>query len=111
MTSEIGKFIEITKNYLELKFEIFKLDAQDQVTRYFMRFSYLVASGLILLVTMLFLALGFANYINEILVSKYLGFFIIAFVFFTMLTGMLIIRKSKRLHSLFKKILDYFIFD
>jgi hypothetical protein len=111
MISDLNKLYEAGKKYLEVRIELLKLDARDQLSHYFVKFSFLVGGGLLVLSVLLFLALGLAFYINEVFQSNYLGFFIVAGIFFFVMVLIISLRNNKAIQRIFQTIIDFFIFD
>lgn len=111
MISDLNKLYEAGKKYLEVKIEIFKLDTQEQLSHYFVKFTFLIGGGLLVLSSCLFLALGLAFYINEATQSKFSGFFIVAGLFFIMMLIIISLRNNRKIQRIFQKIIEFFIFD
>lgn len=111
MVSDLQKIIEIGKKYIEVRIELIKLDFKEQMSLYLMKSSFFLATLLIILIIILFLALGLAFYLNELTQSPYNGFFIVAGVFFIAVLMLILFRRSKRLHRIFNRIIDFFIFE
>ena len=111
MISDIQKLIEAGKKYLEVRIEILKLEIKEEVSDYFVKFTFLVTGVLFLLACLLFLALALAFYINELMLSSYLGFVIVGAVFFVLMVTLIALRNNTFMQKAFEKVIDFFIFD
>lgn len=111
MREDFEKLIEASKKYIEVRIELLKLDIQEESGKYLMRISFLIFILFLFLFSILFVCLGLAFYLNEVMESHYLGFFIIAGFFFAVCMVIYILRNSRRIINFFKNIIDDFIFD
>lgn len=75
---ENNRLVELITNYLKTQFEIIKLDIQEKLEEIFIRIFklFLVATGFG--ITVIFLLLGGSEWINQVLESRFIGYFIMA---------------------------------
>ncbi|MEQ9426127.1 MAG: phage holin family protein [Cyclobacteriaceae bacterium] len=97
---KIGKLIENLTGYIKVKIEILKLDIIEEVSKGVAR---IFANLIILVLSLFFLAffnLAAAVLLNSYLDSDYIGYLIIAAVYFVMLLIVIIMAKNGRLKKM-----------
>ncbi len=96
-----NNLINLLTNYLKTQFEIIKLDIQDKIEELLVRIFKYILTALSIGITVLFLLLGIAAFLNDYLHSSYWGFFIVAGVAFVwMLILLLTLKKSPSIEEL-----------
>jgi uncharacterized membrane protein YqjE len=78
----IGEIIQTLKSMVETKIELVKLDIQEQISGIVSRFLILFLIGSFGFMVLLFLSLGGAFYLNQIMVSTYKGFLVVGAFYF-----------------------------
>ncbi|WP_395616914.1 hypothetical protein [Aquirufa sp.] len=75
---ENNRLVELITNYLKTQFEIIKLDIQEKLEEILVRIFklFLVATGFG--ITLFFLLLGGSEWLNQVLESRFIGYFIMA---------------------------------
>jgi len=75
---ENNRLVELITNYLKTQFEIIKLDIQEKLEEILVRIFklFLVATGFG--ITLFFLLLGGSECLNQVLESRFIGYFIMA---------------------------------
>ena len=75
---ENNRLIELITDYLKTQFEIIKLDIQEKLEEILVRIFKLVLVGAGFAITLFFLLLGGSEWINQVLESRFIGYFIMA---------------------------------
>jgi polyferredoxin len=75
---ENNRLIELITNYLKTQFEIIKLDIQEKLEEILVRVFKLVLVAAGFAITLFFLLLGGSEWINQVLESHFIGYFIVA---------------------------------
>jgi hypothetical protein len=78
----IGEIIQTVKSMVENKIELVKLDIQEQISGIVSRFLILMLIGSFAVMVLLFLSIGGAFYLNEVMVSSFKGFLIVGGFYF-----------------------------
>ena len=75
---ENNRLVELITGYLKTQFEIIKLDIQEKLEEILVRIFklFLVATGFG--ITLFFLLLGGSEWLNQVLESRFIGYFIMA---------------------------------
>lgn len=89
----LNELVEDIYRYLDVRFELFKLDTEERLVRLNILIVELVISLAIVCIFILFMFLGLAFYLNSIWQSSYLGFFATAGLQIGLLGIGLIIRR------------------
>lgn len=75
---ENNRLVELITNYLKTQFEIIKLDIQEKLEEILVRIFKLVLVAAGFAITLFFLLLGGSEWINQVLESRFIGYFIMA---------------------------------
>ena len=75
---ENNRLVELITNYLKTQFEIIKLDIQEKLEEILVRIFKLVLVAAGFSITLFFLLLGGSEWINQVLESRFIGYFIMA---------------------------------
>lgn len=86
----LNELVEDIYNYLDVRFELLKLDTEERLIKLNVLIIELVISLAFISIFNLFLFLGVAFYLNSIWKSNYLGFFVTAGLQIGLLTIILI---------------------
>ena len=88
-----NRLIELVTNYIKTQLELIKLDIQEKLEDLLSRLFKFMLASFAIVITLIFLLLGMANFLNSYLQSSYLGYFSVAGVLF--LISLLIIYSMK----------------
>lgn len=107
---KIAEIIQTVKGIIEARIGIVKQEIQDEFVGILSRLILLVAIGSMLLLVFLFLSLSLAFFLSQITKSPYLGFLIVALMYFLIVLVMVLSRDSLRLQQRVEDLLKDFIF-
>ena len=82
-----GGLFDNIKSYIDTRVEMAKLGVQEQIMAFVQRILVVLGLGLIASLVMLFFLFGLAAYLNQILASKFWGYWIIALFFLVIFVG------------------------
>lgn len=89
---KVDKLIENISKYIEARFELIKLDVQEEVAGAIVKVVQLGLLLFLFLFTITFASLGLANYLNYVIESNFAGYLIVA-AFYLVLA--LVVKASK----------------
>jgi polyferredoxin len=75
---ENNRLVELITDYLKTQFEIIKLDIQEKLEEILVRIFKLILVAAGFAITLFFLLLGGSEWINQVLDSHFIGYFITA---------------------------------
>lgn len=107
---KIAEIIQTVRGIIEARIGIVKQEIQDEFVGILSRLILLVAIGSMLLLVFLFLSLSLAFFLSQITKSPYLGFLIVALMYFLIVLVMVLSRDSLRLQQRVEDLLKDFIF-
>ncbi|OOG78885.1 phage holin family protein [Algoriphagus sp. A40] len=107
---KIAEIIQTVRGIIEARIGIVKQEIQDEFVGILSRLILLVAIGSMLLLVFLFLSLSLAFFLSQVTKSPYLGFLIVALMYFLVVLVMVLSRDSLRLQQRVEDLLKDFIF-
>ncbi len=107
---KIGEIVQTVKGIIEARIGIVKQEIQDEFVGILARLILLVLIGSMLLLVFLFLSLSLAFFLSQITKSPYLGFLIVALLYFLVVLAMILTRDSLRIQQRVELMLKDFIF-
>ncbi|MCZ2477408.1 hypothetical protein G9H58_04985 [Aquirufa antheringensis] len=75
---ENNRLVELITDYLKTQFELIKLDIQEKLEEILVRIFKLIFVAAGFTITLFFLLLGGSEWINQVLESRFIGYFIMA---------------------------------
>ncbi|HSF52425.1 MAG TPA: phage holin family protein [Algoriphagus sp.] len=107
---KIGEIVQTVKGIVEARIGIVKQEIQEQFVGILSRLILLIAIGSMLLLVFLFLSLSLAFFLSQITKSPYLGFLIVALIYFLIVLVMILSRDSLSFQKKVEIALKDFIF-
>ncbi|GAB3228056.1 phage holin family protein [Algoriphagus aestuariicola] len=107
---KIGEIVQTVKGIIEARIGIVKQEIQDEFVGILSRLILLVLIGSMLLLVFLFLSLSLAFFLSQLTKSPYLGFLIVALLYFLVVLAMILTRDSLRIQQRVELMLKDFIF-
>lgn len=107
---KIGEIVQTVKGIVEARIGIIKEEIQEQFVGILSRLILLIAIGSMLLLVFLFLSLSLAFFLSQITKSPYLGFLIVALIYFLIVLVMIMSRDSLSFQKKVEIALKDFIF-
>ncbi len=107
---KIGEIVQTVKGIIEARIGIVKQEIQDEFVGVLSRLILLIVIGSMLLLVFLFLSLSLAFFLSQVTKSPYLGFLIVALIYFLVVLVMILSRDSLRLQQRVELMLKDFIF-
>lgn len=107
---KIAEIIQTVRGIIEARIGKVKQEIQDEFVGILSRLILLVAIGSMLLLVFLFLSLSLAFFLSQITKSPYMGFLIVALMYFLIVLVMVLSRDSLRLQQRVEDLLKDFIF-
>lgn len=107
---KIGEIVQTVKGIIEARIGIVKQEIQDEFVGILSRLILLIVIGSMLLLVFLFLSLSLAFFLSQITKSPYLGFLIVALMYFLIVLVMFLSRDSLRIQQRIENLLKDFIF-
>lgn len=107
---KIAEIIQTVKGIIEARVGIVKQEIQDKFVGILSRLILLIAIGSMLLLVFLFLSLSLAFFLSQVTKSPYLGFLIVALMYFLIVLVMILTRDSLRFQQMVEDLLKDFIF-
>lgn len=89
----LDKVSDAFKKYVELRLELFQIETKEQLLRAVSALILLVLMGVIGMLVLFFASLTASFYLNSALESSFLGFFIVASFYLTIILLLLIFKK------------------
>lgn len=107
---KIGEIVQTVKGIIEARIGLVKQEIQDEFVGILSRLILLIVIGSMLLLVFLFLSLSLAFFISQVTKSPYLGFLIVALMYFLVVLVMVLSRDSLRIQQRIEDLLKDFIF-
>jgi hypothetical protein len=107
---KIGEIVQTIKGLIEIRIGLVKREIQDEFVGILSRLILLVVIGCILVFVFLFLSLSLAFFLIQITESPYLGFLLVALIYFLVALVMILTRDSSNLQQWVEVSLKDFIF-
>ena len=107
---KIGEIVQTVKGIIEARIGIVKQEIQDEFVGILSRLILLIVMGSMLMLVFLFLSLSLAFFLSQITKSPYLGFLIVALIYFLVVLTMVLTRDSLRIQQRVENLLKDFIF-
>lgn len=104
----IDNLINKISGYVEKKIELVKLEIQEDMAVIAAKVVLMVIMGLLLLIFFLFLSLLLGIYINNVTNSKFVGFGIVAIIYFVIFLLLVFLKKPLKLEKRLEKYLVRF---
>lgn len=106
----IGEIIQTVKGLIETRVGLAKQELQEVFVGILSRLILLIVIGCMLLFVFMFLSLSLAFFLSQITKSPYLGFLIVALIYFVVMMVMILTRDSSRIQQWVEISLKEFIF-
>ena len=107
---KIGEIVQTVKGIIEARIGIVKREIQDEFVGILSRLILLIVIGSMLLLVVLFLSLSLAFFLSQLTKSPYLGFLIVALLYFLVVLVMILTRDSSSMQLKVELLLKEFIF-
>lgn len=107
---KIGEIVQTIKGIIEARIGIVKQEIQDEFVGILSRLILLIVIGSMLLLVVLFLSLSLAFFLSQLTKSPYLGFLIVALLYFLVVLVMILTRDSSSMQLKVELLLKEFIF-
>jgi uncharacterized membrane protein YbhN (UPF0104 family) len=107
---KIGEIVQTVKGIIETRIGIVKQEIQDEFVGILSRLILLIVIGSMLLLVVLFLSLSLAFFLSQLTKSPYLGFLIVALLYFLVVLVMILTRDSSSMQLKVELLLKEFIF-
>lgn len=107
---KIGEIVQTVKGIIETRIGLVKQEIQDEFVGILSRLILLVIIGSMLLLVFLFLSLSLAFFLSQVTKSPYLGFLIVALMYFLVVLVLFLSRDSLKIQEKINAMLKDFIF-
>ncbi len=107
---KIGEIVQTVKGIIEARVGLVKQEIQAEFVGILSRLILLVAIGGMFLLAILFLSFSLAFFLSQITKSPYLGFLIVALIYFVAMLLMILARDSTSMQQKVEPMLKNFIF-
>lgn len=107
---KIGEIVQTVKGIIEARIGIVKQEIQDEFVGILSRLILLIVIGSMLMLVFLFLSLSLAFFLSQVTKSPYMGFLIVALLYFLVVLAMIVTRDSLRTQQRVERMLKNFIF-
>jgi len=107
---KIGEIVQTLKGIVETRIGIVKQEIQDEFVEILSRLILLIVIGSMLLFAFLFLSLSLAFFLSQVTKSPYMGFLIVALIYFLVMLMLILNRDSLRVQERVENLLKNFIF-
>jgi cobalamin biosynthesis protein CobD/CbiB len=107
---KISHIIETVKGIIETRVELVKQEIQKQFVEILSRIILLILMGSLLLLVFLFLSLSLAFFLSQVTKSPYLGFLIVALIYFIGVILLFQTKDSLQIQKRTEGLLNNFIF-
>lgn len=108
---KIGEIVQTVKGIIEARIGLIRQEIQDEFVGILSRLILLVIIGSMLLLVFLFLSLSLAFFLSQVTKSPYLGFLIVALMYFLSVLVLFISRDSLKIQEKLQAVLKDFIFQ
>ena len=95
----VGEIIKTLRGIVETRVGLIKEEIQEEFLGFLSRLILLVVIGSLLLLVFLFLSLSLAFFLSQVTQSPYLGFLIVALIYFLVMLVLYLSRDSLRLRQ------------
>jgi len=107
---KIGEIVQTLKGIVETRIGIVKQEIQNEFVEILSRLILLIVIGSMLLFAFLFLSLSLAFFLSQMTKSPYMGFLIVALIYFLVMLMLILSRDSLRVQDRVENLLKNFIF-
>lgn len=107
---KISQIMETVKGIIETRVGLVKQEIQKQFVEIFSRIALLILMGGLLLLVFLFLSLSLAFFLSQVTQSPYLGFLIVALIYFIVVILLYQTKDSLQIKKRIEGLLNNFIF-
>ncbi|WP_051315085.1 phage holin family protein [Algoriphagus terrigena] len=107
---KIGEIVQTLKGIVETRIGIVKQEIQNEFVEILSRLILLIVIGSMLLFAFLFLSLSLAFFLSQLTKSPYMGFLIVALIYFLVMLMLILSRDSLRVQDRVENLLKNFIF-
>lgn len=107
---KISEIVQTVKGIIETRIGLVKQEIQDEFVGILSRIILLTAIGSMLLLVFLFLSLSLALFLSQVTKSPYMGFLIVALMYFMVVLIMYLTRDSLQIQERTENLLKDFIF-
>lgn len=107
---KIGEIVQTVKGIIETRIGIVKKEIQDEFVGILSRLILLIVIGSMLLLVVLFLSLSLAFFLSQLTKSPYLGFLIVALLYFLVVLVMILSKDSSSMQLRVEVLLKEFLF-
>ncbi|RIW18535.1 phage holin family protein [Algoriphagus lacus] len=108
---KIGEIVQTIKGIIETRIGLVKQEIQDEFVGILSRLILLIIIGSMLLLVFLFLSLSLAFFLSQVTKSPYLGFLIVALMYFLVVLVLFLSRDSLKIQEKLSAVLKDFIFQ
>ena len=108
---KIGEIVQTIKGIIETRIGLVKQEIQDEFVGILSRLILLIIIGSMLLLVFLFLSLSLAFFLSQVTKSPYLGFLIVALMYFLVVLVLFLSRDSLKIQEKLQAVLKDFIFQ
>jgi hypothetical protein len=108
---KISEIVQTIKGIVEARIGLVKQEIQDEFVGILSRLILLIVIGSMLLLVFLFLSLSLAFFLSQVTKSPYLGFLIVALMYFLIVLVLVLSRDSLKIQEKIQGILKEFIFQ
>ena len=107
---KIGEIVQTIKGIIETRIGLVKQEIQNEFVGILSRLILLVIIGSMLLLVFLFLSLSLAFFLSQVTKSPYLGFLIVALMYFLVVLVLFLSKDSLKIQEKIQTALKDFIF-
>lgn len=107
---KIGEIVQTLKGIVETRIGIVKQEIQNEFVEILSRLILLIVIGSMLLFAFLFLSLSLAFFLSQVTKSPYMGFLMVALIYFLVMLLLILTRDSLRVQDRVENLLKNFIF-
>ena len=107
----IDRLIDHLVGFLEIRFEILKLEAKEESVRVIAKLITIAVIVLFGTLFFIFFCVALAIFLNQVMQSAYMGFVILAAFFFLLWMSVLVIKRTRWYHNQITAITDRLVED
>jgi hypothetical protein len=108
---KISEIVQTIKGIVEARIGLVRQEIQDEFVGILSRLILLIVIGSMLLLVFLFLSLSLAFFLSQVTKSPYLGFLIVALMYFLVVLVLVLSRDSLKIQEKIQGLLKEFIFQ
>ncbi len=108
---KISEIVQTIKGIVEARIGLVRQEIQDEFVGILSRLILLIVIGSMLLLVFLFLSLSMAFFLSQVTKSPYLGFLIVALMYFLIVLVLVLSRDSLKIQEKIQNVLKEFIFQ